>query len=218
MSASGISDTIVEIGEMYSWMVAAVRAAEGESIATVIPVIEASASPLELTFRVDDYTESLPSSLVSEGQCWKDIFRNPVVVHGFPVARPPPMRQPGLELSLANMAALLGTTHLAVFCGNIILKGFCTMLVPTSFIEGVVYWHALFHADGSRIAFTDSRISKIVSDFNLAKHLTLSAIERARHIVGWCTNVHNYTGKVLYIPSKISVLLTVEPRITRSQL
>jgi hypothetical protein len=28
------------------------------------------------------------------------------------------------------------------------------------------------------------------------KHLTLSGIDTARHIVGWCQHVRNYAGKV----------------------
>jgi hypothetical protein len=93
------------------------------------------------------------------------------------------------------LTALLRTRNLAVFCDNVFIKGFCTMLVPTKYSNGTVHRHVLFNEDGSRIPFTDPRVHDVVGDFDLRKHQTLSNIRSARHIVGWCEDAADYVGK-----------------------
>jgi hypothetical protein len=68
------------------------------------------------------------------------------------------------------------------------------MLVPTKYATNTVYWHVLFHEDGSWIPFTDPRVCDVVGGFNLLEHLTLTGIETARHVVGWYRNIRNYAG------------------------
>jgi hypothetical protein len=133
--------------------------------------------------------------LRSVGQCWQDLFWNPVVVSGFPVRRRQPRQEPGPECSVGMLTALLRTRNLAVFCDNVFIKGFCTMLVPTKYSNGTVHRHVLFNEDGSRIPFTDPRVHDVVGDFDLRKHQTLSNIRSARHIVGWCEDAADYVGK-----------------------
>jgi hypothetical protein len=106
-----------------------------------------------------------------------------------------PDQEPGLEISLSTLAALVGTRRLVVFCGKVFLQGFCTMVVPTKYTRGTVHWHVLFNKEGSRISFTDPRVGEVIKDFDLLKHLTLSGDENARHIVGWYENVRSYAGK-----------------------
>lgn len=62
--------------------------------------------------------------------CWQAMFLNPLIVNGFPIlARPE--NEPGLELPLGMMSDL-AETHFATHYGStLVLKGPCTMLVPT---------------------------------------------------------------------------------------
>lgn len=190
----GVAETIVEVGEVYGWMSAALRSAPGDTVTSVTPVLDISAKNNDLIFQVNVRLQYSDYSLRFAGQCWQDLFRNPVVVLGFPVRRRQPGQEPGLEFSLATLAALVGIRRLTVFCGRVFLKGFCTMLVPTNYATNTVHWHVLFNEDGTRIPYTDSRVHNVIGDFDITKHLTLSGIETARHIVGWCENVLNYAG------------------------
>jgi hypothetical protein len=194
LEAAGIVESIVEVGEVFAFITAALRSAQGDSIASLTPFINGGAKINEQKFKLTVRLQNSDGPLRSTGQCWQDLFRNPVVIIGFPVRRRRPDQEPGLEISLATLAALVGTRRIAVFCGKFFLQGFCTMLVPTKYAGDTVHWHVLFNENGSRISFTDSRIRKIVKDFDLSKHLTLSGVEAARHIVGWCEQVRNYAG------------------------
>ena len=195
LEAAGVVETIVEVGEVFAFITAALRSAEGDSVASVTPTIDSGAKTSEQTCKLTIQLQNSDGPLRSTGQCWQDLFRNPVVVLGFPVRRRRPDQKPGLEISLATLAALVGTRRIALFCGKFFIQGFCTILVPTKYSGDTVHWHVLFNEDGRRIPFTDPRIRKIVEDFDLSKHLTLSGVETARHIVGWCEQVRNYAGR-----------------------
>ncbi|GFF93051.1 hypothetical protein IFM53868_07058 [Aspergillus udagawae] len=194
LEAVGVAETIVEVGEVFAFVTVALRSAKGDLVASVTPTIDNGAKTSDQTCRLTIRPQYLDGPLRSTGQCWQDLFRNPVVVLGFPVRRRRPDQGPGLEISLATLAALLGTRRIVVFCGKVFLQGFCTMVVPTKYDGDTVHWHVLFNENGSRISLTDLRVRKIVKDFDLLKHLMLSGVESARHIVGWCEHVRNYAG------------------------
>lgn len=190
-----MAETIVEVGEVFAFITAALRSAQGDSVASVTPIIKGGAKASDQTCIFTICLQHSHGPLRSTGQCWQDLFRNPAVVLGFPVRRRQPDQGPGLEISLATLAMLVGTRRIVVFCGRVFLQGFCTMLVPTRYAEDTVHWHVLFNENGNRISFTDFRVRETVRDFDLSKHLTLSGVETARHIVGWCEQVRNYAGK-----------------------
>ncbi|GIC87262.1 5'-methylthioadenosine/S-adenosylhomocysteine nucleosidase family protein [Aspergillus udagawae] len=194
LEAVGVAETIVEVGEVFAFVTVALRSAKGDLVASVSPTIDNGTKTSDQTCRLTIRPQYSDGPLRSTGQCWQDLFRNPVVVLGFPVRRRRPDQEPGLEISLATLAALLGTRRIVVFCGKVFLQGFCTMVVPTKYDGDTVHWHVLFNENGSRISLTDFRVRKIVQDFDLLKHLTLSGVESARHIVGWCEHVRNYAG------------------------
>lgn len=196
LEATGVAETLVEVGEVFAFITAALRSAPGDSVASVIPTIHSSAKTKDHKYRFTCRAQHSDGLLRSTGQCWQDLFRNPVVVLGYPVRRRRPDQGPGLDISLVTLAALVGTRRIAVFCGKVFLQGFCTILVPTKYTGDTVHWHVLFNEDGSRIPFTDTRVREIIKDFDLSKHLTLSGMETARHIVGWCQRVRNYAGKL----------------------
>ncbi|KAL8364543.1 hypothetical protein RB595_003701 [Gaeumannomyces hyphopodioides] len=185
---------------MFAWLTAAFRAGVGEEVSHVVPVVEPATAAgqneaCKITIRRYDVLP--PGGYASQGKCWRDLFRNPVVVHGFPVHRRPG-ELPGLEVPLATMAALLRTRRVSVFDGKALLKGFCTALIPTKQSgdgsNNVITWHVLFNEDGSRLSYTDSRLRRVAGDFGPGNHPSFADVVNARHIVGWCNNVRNYVG------------------------
>jgi hypothetical protein len=195
VEATGVVETIVEVGEVYGWMTVALRSSPTEKITAITPILNITTETNGNSFQSYFSHEQSDSLLCSMGQCWHDLFWNPVVVTGFPVRSRGSGPQPGLECSLGILAALLRTRNMSIFCDKLFVKGFCTMLVPTQYSDGAVYWHVLFNEDGSRISCTDPRVRGVVGDFDLKEHLTLSAIRSARHIVGWCDVARNYAGR-----------------------
>lgn len=193
LEAVGIPDTIVEVGEVFAWMTAALRSAPGNEVTIVIPSLTTTTKANEeMICMVQDHHPARRT--LSDGQCWQDLFRNPVVVHGFPVRRRPG-EEPGLEIPLSTLATLIQTRRVTLFNDRALLKGFCTMLVPTQYAEGTVFWHVLFNEDGSRISFADGRVPDVAGAFDLKMTLNIRNIETVRHIVGWCARVKSNAGK-----------------------
>ncbi|RSL81845.1 hypothetical protein CEP52_017102 [Fusarium oligoseptatum] len=115
----------------------------------------------------------------ANGQCWHDIFRNPVVVRGYPILRRVECST-GLEVPLNIMAGLARTQRVDRFNDKIYIKGFSTMLVPTRRKEDILCWHLIYNKDGNRISYLDSDLAQEqgVARLNL---------EGLRHVLGWCS-------------------------------
>lgn len=116
------------------------------------------------------------------------MFRNPVLVEGFPVLRRPKL-DTGLEMPLNMMSALANTQRIDEFNGKIFIKGFSTMLIPTDYIEGVIIWHLQYRKDGDHISYFDACVPHI--------SMNASDIEQSRNIVGWCSQADLFAGKNL---------------------
>ena len=198
LEAEGIQETIIEVGELFAWMAGALRSAPGDRIAYVTPYLATKSdsdfrqSNEDIMCEIKFVLQKSAAQSPSNSKCWQNLFRNPVVVLGFPVRRRS-QQEAGLEISLATLAALLGARRIAVFDGKVFLKGFSTMLVPTKRVGDMVIWHVLFNENGDRISYSDSRVREIAGGFE--RNLKPSELETSRHIVGWCTNVIHRTGE-----------------------
>lgn len=191
----GILDAIIEVGLAVAWMTAAVRSSSSETAAFVTPVFNLRDDSGKETVRIAISNKWSQIESKPVGQCWQALFRNPAVVLGFPIRRRQLEQQgPGLELPLNMLAALVDTQRVSIFDDQILLKGFCTLLLPTSYSGNIVYWHVVFNKDGSRISAADPRVRKIAGNFRLLQHLALADIETARHVVGWCAQALNFAG------------------------
>ncbi|KAL6849042.1 hypothetical protein ACO1O0_008572 [Amphichorda felina] len=93
------------------------------------------------------------------GQCWHDIFKNPVIVKGYPIPQRPEWST-GLEIPLNMMAGLARSQRLDRFRDKLYIKGFSTMLVPTKQIGDVICWHMIYNKDGSRISYLDDNVDQ----------------------------------------------------------
>ena len=197
----GSRSSVVEIGEQLVWLSSALRSSPFAGIALCSPYIKiGDRDPGDkegLTYRADgdgspvvgiDVTfEEGKAKPDSEGQCWHSLFRNPIIVRGFPIVERDP-HLPGLEIPLHIMAGLVQATRAYAFDETMILKGFSSMLVPTEQSIGMTLWHHFFHKDGSRIMYLERGLSTLrVSNF--------SKLQASRHIVGWCTRARNCAGR-----------------------
>lgn len=64
--------------------------------------------------------------------------------------------QPGLEIPLNVMAALLDEERVNTFRNRLYIKGINAMLVPTKRFDDIILWHLLLNEDGSHISYLDS--------------------------------------------------------------
>ncbi|KAK2592511.1 hypothetical protein QQS21_009786 [Conoideocrella luteorostrata] len=168
----GNAITVAEVGEMFSWITSAVQSAPDDKVAFVVPTLRYDPTSSLLDFKFDATQNGRDDVPPAAGQCWQDLFRNPVVVCGFPIRRRPSGCEAGLEFSLGLLAALMDGPRIVEFAGLVLLKA----------------------SYGSRISSADPRVRKVVGDFDVRKHIPVSEFEHARHIVGWCKNVKNLTG------------------------
>ena len=203
--ARGSRPALIELCEQFSWLGAALRSSsESSGLCFATPSVRA--------FRNSQLVDSIPSfridigfnvraglsrsfSAAAESTCWHLMFRNPIVVQGFPILARYGTEK-GLEIPLGIMS-LLAEAHFATkYCETFILKGLCTMLVPTHQSKQSITWHFLFNKDGERLpyhAFRDRCRGWIAMD--TVDDLFKEA-EEARHFVGWASDITRHIGMI----------------------
>lgn len=203
---SGTAPSVAEMGEQLAWLGSALRSSPyGSGVAYCTPsVTTRKNSTGELILSTVSGTPPSLQILCSmgfameqrdlpiepaNGQCWHNLFRNPVIVQGFPIARRPGS-DAGLEIPLNIIAGLARTKQVDTFDGKTFIKGFSAMLIPTKPSEDILTWHLLYNKDGSRISYLDSIAAH-------ASHIGISFLENARHIVGWCSEVKSFAGECM---------------------
>ncbi|KAF3404922.1 hypothetical protein DPV78_003397 [Talaromyces pinophilus] len=201
----GTGDSLAEVGEQFAWLGAALRSSPYElgvnhctplisdiHINKALQQVPGILSESHIICEIDfTFEEREKQSVVANGQCWHNLFRNPVIVKGFPILRRP-QACTGLEISLKMMIALTQARFVTTFDNKIFIKGFSTMLVPTEIEREMVTWHLLFNTDGSHISYTSPQVQKLPGFY--PAEITMSGLETCRHVVGWCSSVQNHTG------------------------
>lgn len=196
---SGSLDFVVEIGEQLGWLGSALRPSFlSERVVACSPRLSVLGFRVDATYKINagcriEYTlnEGPNSDHSLPGFCWANMFQNPVMVSGYPI-RFRERSETGLELRLETMAELVQSRQFVKIDGNIMLKGFCSVLAVTAVAADVVRWHFLFNADGDRISYCDERLQE--KGIKTPKSLKLRDLKTCRHVVGWCSPVREYTG------------------------
>ncbi|GAP91233.1 putative Pfs domain protein [Rosellinia necatrix] len=199
VEVSGIA-SVAEIGEQLGWLGAALRSSSRENglvyctpmmlninTSDTTPQIQNETSLLQLVYEISfiiDEIETPPQR--PNGQCWHNLFKNPVVVKGYPILRRPNSNT-GLEANLNVLACLTRTQRLDYFKDRVFLKGFSSMLIPTMRNRDTLCWHLVYNNDGSRISYLDH--NEAVEVLNIPPSL-----ENLRHILGWCSESRFYGG------------------------
>ncbi|KAF7157796.1 hypothetical protein CNMCM6106_003925 [Aspergillus hiratsukae] len=200
---TGTPYSIIEAVEQLAWLGAALRSSPIESgVAYCRPVVDCSREvqgegeagwraehhcKIDYIFRTEEDTEE--NSLMDfNGRCWYHLFRNPVVVEGYPIPRRPESTAAvGLEIPLNMMAGLAQAHRISTFNGWTVLKGWSTLLVPTEQKDGLVFWHLKHHPDGERTSFRQCETFSPIK-------ASIPALEKARHVLGWCTEMQFFGG------------------------
>jgi hypothetical protein len=191
----------VEVLQQFAWLGGALRSSPFESgIATCVPVVskikmndeKSPAQGLDPSIALFCDIKFTISQLVmtaenSSGQCWHNMFRNPVMVNGFPTLKRH-RRGMGLEMPLNLMALLAGTERATIFDGKIFLKGFSTMLIALRVMEDLLVWHYHYNGAGKRISYLDH-------DQPNTESIDLHQLQTTRHIVGWCSTSEYFAGQ-----------------------
>ncbi|KAH7136252.1 hypothetical protein EDB81DRAFT_77443 [Dactylonectria macrodidyma] len=201
--AKGQVDFLSDVGEQLGWLGSALRPSPlDEGIITCLPHLsffhtqqqsdEAPNSNVLSSCRIDfSMKPVIAGSSNSAGFCWANLFRNPVLVTGYPTAhRADP--NTGVELSLSAMVELVRSRQFVSLDGHIFLKSFCSLLVAAAVAVDVVLWHFLFNSTGDRISYCDPRLNDFSNE--TCQGLTLRDIETRRHVVGWCCDVKEFSG------------------------
>jgi hypothetical protein len=207
LEVTGNVFSVAEIAEQISWIGAALRSSPAEvdaaySTAHVADLVCSTSATQNadriITFghcTIEFQTEILrDADLAKAGTCWRGLFGNPVIVRGYPI----PCRaeaDTGLEIPLDMIAALTNCQRVVNFASTTTLKGFAAMLAAVRVVGDVVFWHLCYNPGGEYISYEDNRVSR----GNEPRNLSIDALERARHIVGWSDNIRNHAGKIALI-------------------
>ncbi|KAI1132592.1 hypothetical protein F5Y10DRAFT_197377 [Nemania abortiva] len=199
VEVSGVGASIAEVGEQLAWLGAALQASPLENgliyaTPTVIDICTNnmtpqtnSMSPPRAVYEIGFIIEEIVHPQFTNGQCWHDVFRNPVIVKGYPIPRRDSPDNSGLEVRLNILAGLARTQRIDCFKEKVILKGFSTMLIPTKMSKDIICWHLIYSKDGSRISYLDDTVAHEAR----IKH---SDLENVRHVLGWCPEAQFYGG------------------------
>ncbi|KAH8656466.1 hypothetical protein BGZ61DRAFT_372245 [Ilyonectria robusta] len=204
--ANGVPASVAETGEQLAWLGAALTTSMQQSglvycTPIITGIVRNNASPsqlglqssIDLTCTIEFTIEEVPRAPSTvNGQCWHDIFRNLVVVRGYPI----PQRaewSTGLEIPLNIMARLARSQQVDRFKDKVYIKGFSTMLVPIRQNQDILCWHLIYNKDGSRISYLDDFVDQ---EQHIA-HLKLEKLENLRHVLGWCSKVRFNAGSTL---------------------
>lgn len=198
VSVVGPVPSVADVGEQLAWLGAALRPSPRDdqykglwccspsvSCLKALPAAQTGAKStgdcFEIRFRFEKADDGL-----SEGQCWHGMFRNPVIVRGFPIATRA-VANTGLEVPLGALVQLINTKCITAFDEKIFIKGFSSMLVLTEKRGDLLLWHLIYNASGGRVSYLEYAERPPES-------FTESQLEGARHVVGWCSKVEILAG------------------------
>ncbi|KAM7203302.1 hypothetical protein V8F33_002293 [Rhypophila sp. PSN 637] len=191
----GSVPSIADVGEQLAWIGAALRPSPGdedyEDVCTLVPSQKSLPRHLTVSSRLNfgliefRFDKGKGEEKATHGNCWHDMFRNPVVVRGYPISRRT-NPAPGLEASLGALEKLVRTDCVAEFDGRIFVKGFSSMLALTERMGDFLLWHLFYNPEG--------RVSYLDFPDEPDQSLQEPDLENYRHIVGWCPKVKLYAG------------------------
>lgn len=201
LAASGISYCVAELGDQLAWLSTALASSKDDgSITYSRPQIRNTKSLYERTLDVLQQNWVIQHERAglrsycdndASGGCWQGLFRNPVVVQGYPIPRRI-IANSGLEVSFDLMATLSNTQRLVDFDGRTFLKGFSTMAAITKIVGNTIWWHLCLNEDKGYISFEDYRMPHNEETECIVDVVKLSA---SRHILGWSTRVKHMAGE-----------------------
>ncbi|KAM7213263.1 hypothetical protein V8F06_011376, partial [Rhypophila decipiens] len=197
--AAGPAESIIETLQQFAWLGAALRSSSSDTgVAVCSPVIrdihpDTSAEPDQEVsahiFYEVDFGIAPPAAYdetPSSGQCWQNMFRNPVRVIGYPILAKHNSGL-GLEMPLDMMATLAGSDRVGRFDGKLYIKEFSTMLIAVKLTRDLLIWRYCYNRDAERISYFDHELHGV-------DDIDLTHLSTARHVVGWSDKSRYYAG------------------------
>ncbi|KAK4442732.1 hypothetical protein QBC34DRAFT_431355 [Podospora aff. communis PSN243] len=177
--AKGCPYSLAEVGEVIAFLSVALGSSERDgSLAQAYPNCKINGDKVFL------WTGTLQA---------RDINYTHPALSGFCV---PLQDEPntGMEAPLNIMAQLVGTSKISIFGGKFLIKGYSAVLVPTRKRRGFVYWHLVsgHGQDDDYVSYSDPRVMACLQQY--PDDLSVSDLERSRHILGWSSHVDNCAG------------------------
>jgi hypothetical protein len=209
ITVTGTAYSVAEVGEILGWIGAALSSSkvdgtidyQGTPICDIVPKDIGGEGLLRWEAELKTHSDLLSSReipVVSRlpGQCWTRLFGNPALVEGYRIPRRDEANT-GMEAPLHIMAQLVNSRKVSVFGGRILIKGYSAILVPTRKTADHIFWHLVSNEDldfkQNYILYSDTRVAALLHHY--PPNLTLSDLETSRHVLGWCGEVKNSTGK-----------------------
>ncbi|KAF7540809.1 hypothetical protein G7054_g1080 [Neopestalotiopsis clavispora] len=203
----GTKFSIVEVGEQLGWISTALRSSSQDvGIAVFRPSIHHSGmvdrlqKDKQTALRADkcvgfainpQQIGNIPPVSGVSGDCWMSLFRNPVLVQGFPVLK---REEPelGIEMPPGIMAKIMRASHITFFGEKFFIKGYSALAVAVRKKGQCVIWHHISRMDGEYISYTDAEaMLELPEGLDVISKVDIMT---CRHILGWCDDAANYTG------------------------
>ena len=196
-TVKGTEPAIAEIGQQLAWLGAALRSSSSENrMAYSTPKIIFSSGISAVMFRITfQVTEIEPAyhGRQRNGSCWRSLFRNPIIVEGYPIlARE--NEEKGLEIPLNIMSGLGQASRVTNFDGGLLIKGYSTMFCPTQRIKDSVLWHYMFNHDASRISYLSA--DTLCGRRTPIHEVDVGCLKHSRNFLGWSSSVEVHTGEL----------------------
>jgi len=193
VSVEGGEDFIISVAQQLSWLAAACQEKRDYRTYAYVGFYEADISTqVDVpTFNIDVKLEEAPSQ--ASGDCWNMLVGPAVLITGFPIPERHHGEQ-GLEISIANMAALARIPQAVSFGGGVVLKGRCQALVPTASLGPSTQWHII---DTRPKRLDWSHIDEICPE-RLRENPDETGLWDSRSFLGWCATSFQLLGTYMY--------------------
>ncbi|KAM0214176.1 hypothetical protein ACHAQI_003800 [Fusarium lateritium] len=174
ITVTGGQYLVSEIGEQTAWLVSALQAPSRDFEGLVESFAHISNLNLYRATRNGKKVANIRAScaftidwgqMVGEGVpvrlYWKQLFYFPVLVRGYPILRRS-VPKPGLEISLALAASIIGSDQVIQLDDRLLIKGFNMLMIATLVATDLMVWHLLVsEKGGQRISYMDPRLDGI---------------------------------------------------------
>jgi hypothetical protein len=182
---------LVELAQLLAWAGSALSNSPfGEDLAYGTPSIHpmpwpargsSDNHPAERGFHITFEHEPLH---VSETSCWLPLFSGMIIASGFPIASRGD--EIGLETSLELLAAFAGVSHVTRFEGGLVMKGFCSLMVPVQKTSDRLQWHVVTNQDSETYLSYHDGLSRCKSRLSI-EQVGVQDLKSTRAFLGWCS-------------------------------
>ncbi|KIV91960.1 hypothetical protein PV10_06446 [Exophiala mesophila] len=189
----GLGHAVAEVIEELAWLGAACRehsVADQLGMCFIDVQYLSSVEPhIAVTYSLKDLKPA--TGHATDSSCWHALFRNSVVVQGYPIKRRT-QNQQGLEMPMELMLGLGLTDTVTVYNRGLVIDGLQSMFVPVGRTKDSIQWHYIHSELDECIMY--SRADEVCPDRLREDRLDESALGIGRNFVGWTTKAELLFG------------------------